>query len=379
MTLNLQGRRIRHFLPLLALSLALLINLAQAKTATKTAGKTATTTLSPKGEQQQSFVILQYHHVSSTTPRVTSTSPDEFEAHMAYLNEHATVMSLDSAINRLKNRLPFPKNAVAITFDDGFDNILENGHPILRQYQFPYTIFINPDEIGVSPSQLNWNEVKQMSEEGVLFANHTLDHIHLLDRFSEENDKAWLVRIQKNIESAEAKLMDELGYSLKWLAYPFGEFSIEVKNLIASMGYVGFGQQSGAVGPFSDITALPRYPAAGSYAKLESLRTKIHSLAMPITGLRPSKSLMQIGEVLEKIELETNFEGFSAAELACYFKGKSLEVTKTERGFSIQLNARFTPGRTRVNCTAPSSTDRSRYYWYSIPFFTAQEDGTFLD
>ena len=42
----------------------------------------------------RSFVILQYHHVSTETPRSTSVSPQELEQHMAYLAEYHTVISL---------------------------------------------------------------------------------------------------------------------------------------------------------------------------------------------------------------------------------------------------------------------------------------------
>lgn len=330
-------------------------------------------------QAENSFVILQYHHVSEDTPRVTSVSPAEFEAHMAYLAENNKVIALDEALRKLKNNEAFAERTVAITFDDGYKNILENGHPILQRYNFPYTIFINPAEISNSSVQLTWDEVKNMSEQGVLFANHTLDHLHLLDRYANEDDKAWLARIKNNIEQAETMLTEKLGYSLKWLAYPFGEYSNEVKSLLAEMGYIGFGQQSGAVGPKSDLQALPRYPAAGRYANLDTLKTKINSLAMPVTAVSPNKVVMLIEEKLNTVKIDVAFEDFSATQVACYFRGKSLAIKETSTGFSFDMNATFYPGRTRVNCTAPSKKDGSRYYWYSIPFFTAQDNGKYLD
>jgi len=328
---------------------------------------------------QHSFIILQYHHVSVDTPRSTSVSPEELEKHMAYLAEYHTVISLETALNGLKNKTSFPERAVVITFDDGYKNILENGHPILKKYGFEYTIFVNPAQIDLLSSQLSWEDVKKMSKEGVTFANHTLDHLHLLDRYPNENNANWLARIKQNINLAEELLSEQVGYSKKWLAYPFGEFDVNVKAMLKDMGYAGFGQHSGGVGQFSDMQSLPRYPAAGRYAKLDTLLTKINSLAMPVTTVTPPRYVMGIEEVIGEVKIDVLLDDIKFNRIGCYFSGDSLNITKTEKGFSFNIQSPFYPGRTRVNCTAPSIKEGNRFYWYSIPFFTPKADGTYLD
>jgi peptidoglycan/xylan/chitin deacetylase (PgdA/CDA1 family) len=325
------------------------------------------------------FVILQYHHVSTETPRSTSVSPQELEQHMAYLAEYHTVISLDAAVNGLANKTPFPDRAVVITFDDGHKNILENGHPILTKYGFEYTIFINPAHIVILGSQLSWSEVKKMSKEGVTFANHTLDHLHLLDRYPQENKASWLARVKQNINMAEGSLSQQLGYSKKWLAYPYGEFDVDIKAMLKEMGYIGLGQHSGGVGELSNMQSLPRYPAAGRFASLDTLLTKINSLAMPVTQVIPLRYVMAIGEVIGEIKVDVLLNDISFNRIACYFGGDPLPITKTEKGFSINIDSPFYAGRTRVNCTAPSVQQSDRFYWYSIPFFTPQKDGTYLN
>lgn len=345
--------------------------------AVKSSKNSDTTAEPPSGEL--SFVILQYHHVSTETPRITSVSPQELESHMAYLAEFHNVISLESALKGLKNKTPFPKRSVVITFDDGYKNILENGHPIFQKYGFEYTIFINPSQIGLFESQLSWDDVKQMTTQGVTFANHTLDHIHLLDRLPNENKKKWLERIKKNIKIAESELKEKLGYSKKWLAYPFGEYDVDVKDMLDDMGYVAFGQHSGGVGILSDMQALPRYPAAGNYADLETLRSKLNSLAMPVTQVRPDRNVVGTGEALGNVEIDVLMDDITFSRIACYFRGESVPINKTAKGFSININDAFYPGRLRINCTAPSNKESDRFYWYSIPFFTPKEDGTYND
>ena len=125
--------------------------------------------------------ILLYHHVSSSTPASTSISPETFKSHMEYLETHHTVVPLQDVVSAIQNNTTLPEKAVAITFDDGYANILDNAHPILAEMDFPYTVFINPNEIGVGPQQLTWEQVVAMHNDGVVFANHTLDHLHMLN------------------------------------------------------------------------------------------------------------------------------------------------------------------------------------------------------
>ncbi|MFT6268132.1 MAG: peptidoglycan/xylan/chitin deacetylase (PgdA/CDA1 family) [Alphaproteobacteria bacterium] len=326
----------------------------------------------------QNLVILQYHHVSTKTPNSTSVSPSVFESHMALLSENFHVVDLAEAIDKIQSRQALPNRSVAITFDDGFRNILENGHPILEKYGFPYTIFINPALIGESSHQLTWEQVKQMQPLAT-FANHTLDHAHLLTKSESEKSSSWLLRVMKDINQAEEIIETKLGYSKKWLAYPFGEFNLVLKEELQSQGYIGFGQQSGAVSVFSDFGALPRFPAAGVYANLDSLKTKINSFAMPVKTVFPLDNQFQVGDSLDFIELRVEDQDVRLTAIACYFKGTTLPIKKDADKLIIEVNHVFMPGRARINCTAPSNQFSGRFYWYSYPMFTANQKGEFLD
>ncbi|MBU2978367.1 polysaccharide deacetylase family protein [Alteromonas sp. C1M14] len=329
--------------------------------------------------QTNSAVILLYHHVSDTTPKSTSVSPATFETHMRYVAEHYTVLPLSEIIAAIKSNTPLPDKAMAITFDDGYANILTNGHPILAQYQLPYTVFINPDEIGKQRNQLTWQQIKQMTNEGVEFANHTLDHLHMLERLPGENEQDWLARIWKNVEDAESQIAEKTGQSLKFLAYPFGEYNQALAQKVSEEGYIGFGQHSGAVSQYSNLAALPRFPAAGPYANMKSLKVKMASLSMPVVSTtltnpeRASSSLT----AAQSITLDGDDVGLSQA--ACYFLGEKMPVKTDAKTLTYTLTAQLPTGRSRVNCTAPSHSQPGRYYWFSQPFFVAREDGSYPD
>ncbi len=323
--------------------------------------------------------ILLYHHVSSSTPASTSISPEAFKSHMEYLDAHHTVVSLQDVVSAIQHNTTLPENAVAITFDDGYANILDNAHPILADLGFPYTVFINPDEIGVGPKQLTWEQVIAMHNDGVVFANHTLDHLHMLNGEQAMGERAWLEKVWRNVESAEKKIEDKLDISLKYLAYPFGEYNTALANKLKAEGYIGFGQHSGAVGPSSDMQALPRFPAAGPYANLATLKTKLNSLAMPVTQSSHKDPRMTARNLSSPISLTIDSDDVRLTQVNCFFGGDPIETSLEENVLTFTLDETLPIGRSRVNCTAPSNAQSGRYYWYSTPFFVADENGNYPD
>ncbi|GAA0854990.1 polysaccharide deacetylase family protein [Aliiglaciecola litoralis] len=321
-------------------------------------------------------VILMYHHVSDQTPPSTSISAENFAKHMQYLAENHNVVSLPKLIESLKTSSPLPGKAVAITFDDGYQNIAQNAHPILRKHGFPYTIFINPDVIGNESQQLSWEEVAELQKEGVTFANHTSKHKHLL-LGSEQDD--WLDATLKDIEHAEAVLHEKTGHSHKLLAYPYGEYNQALSEAIQERGYIGFGQHSGAVSSNSNFGALPRFPAAGIYANLDTLKVKLNSLDMPVIATKIQQPQLTFADrqPTQTVTIETS--DILSNQLACYFEGQQISTQWQQSSFTFSFEKPLSVGRSRVNCTAPSQRHQGRFYWFSQPWFVPTEDHQWPD
>lgn len=314
-------------------------------------------------------VILVYHHVSTSTPPSTSISPTQFRQHLTFLSKNHNVVSLQEMVNKLKNKQPLPAKSVAITFDDGYRNILDNGHPILKEFGFPYTVFINPSVIGEREDQLNWQQIKSMHQQGVSFANHTQYHNHLLERQENESKQAWMARNVDDLLNAQKDIEAQLDSVPKFVAYPYGEYNESLKIAYQSMGFVGFAQHSGAVSSNSDFGALTRFAAAGVYANLESLKVKLNTLAMPIIKLAIEDPEVTSTERMpvQTIWLET--EDLRVGQLNCFLNGQSMAIEKQDNKVILALSEPLAQGRTRINCTTPSKSQSGRYYWYSQPWF----------
>ena len=324
-------------------------------------------------------VILLYHHVSNNTPKVTSVSPDTFRHHMQYLADNHNVLPLEQVIVALQKKQPLPDKTVVITFDDGYDNIYDNAHPILKEFAFPYTIFVTPPLIGKTNYQLNWQQVKRMASENASFANHGKQHNHLLSKNTEESQQDWLNRTMQDIEDAEEMLEKNIGYSLKYFAYPYGEFDKYLKAQLSAQGHVGFAQHSGAIASYSDFSALPRFPVAGMYSNIETLKVKLNSLAMPVTVISPEDPKVVLPVQNQNMSFNVKTEDLALHQITCFENGQILNKSLNGNTVSVEINQITQPGRYRVNCTAPSKSENQRFYWFSHPFFIPTAESEWLD
>jgi peptidoglycan/xylan/chitin deacetylase (PgdA/CDA1 family) len=99
--------------------------------------------------------ILAYHRVM-TTPDPTifefdleliSTSPERFREQMLLIKERFRPMRLSDVISALDTGMALPADAIAVTFDDGYDDNYNIAFPILRELGIPATFFVSTGHI----------------------------------------------------------------------------------------------------------------------------------------------------------------------------------------------------------------------------------------
>ena len=291
----------------------------------------ALTLSAPPSHAQGSAVVLQYHHVDVGTPSITSISPADFAAHLQYLDDNKfNILPLNEISKALQDGKELPDKVIAITFDDAYVSIYTEAYPLLRSKNIPFTIFVATDLVGSSRRYLNCQQPNEMSEHGALVANHTQSHLHLLRFLDEETQHQWQLRIRQEITGAQQEIENHLGELPKLFAYPYGEFNLDILALVADLGYIGFGQQSGAMGVNSNFLALPRFPMAGIYADLKSFKTKSNTLAMPIRSIN-IESLLQPGNFKPSLELHFTDPNLRTTQLTCYPPASSI----AGKGFAL--------------------------------------------
>ncbi len=318
-----------------------------------------------------SGVVLQYHHVATDTPASTSISPEDFRAHLEYLRDNGfNVVALDTMVDALRGGGELPDRAVAITFDDGHLSIYETAFPMLRSFGFPFTLFVStgPIDRGLR-GYMSWKQVVEMAAAGVLVANHMVEHPHMLAREEGESGAQWIARQREELLLAEAAIERHTGQSHRYLAYPYGEFNIAIKDLLAELDFVGFAQNSGAIGPSSDFLALPRYPLAGSFADLESARVKFATLPFNVRIIEPLSPVTSAPRPAVTLQFSpAEVGGYDLASLGCFANSQPIPMMWLDREAGIvrlEPESEFSGRRWRYLCTAPD-TGSHRFHWMSV-------------
>ncbi|WP_394390864.1 polysaccharide deacetylase family protein [Shewanella woodyi] len=316
----------------------------------------------------QAAVILQYHHVSASTPAITSVTPEQFREQMQYLAENDFIVKpLSQVVDAIKAEQEIPDKTVVITFDDGYRSIAKTAHPILKEYGFPYTLFVSIEPIKAKYREMmSWEELVLLSKEGAEIANHSWAHEHLIRKLEGETQKQWLARVEDNILKTEQEIALATGQNHKMLAYPYGEYNQAIESMLTRHGFIGLGQQSGAAGHYSSLTALPRFPVAGVYADLTSLKVKLHSLNMPVLSQNMSDPELKNGHWRPELKVTLDISDIYPHQMMCYIQGQGAKAPLWLSGneFSIRAELDLPVGRSRYNCTVPSKS-RTGYYWFS--------------
>ena len=167
--------------------------------------------------------ILTYHSVDPSGSVISVDEPT-LRRHAEWLAASpAAIVSVSELLD-----MPDDRDALAIVFDDAFENFGTVAWPILRDLGLPVTVFVVTGQVGKTNAWggreqaglptlplLDWTALGSLADEGVELGSHTRSHPHL-DRLEES-------RIIDEIEGAAEDIRAELGTRPGGFAYPYGD------------------------------------------------------------------------------------------------------------------------------------------------------------
>ncbi|MGL1832730.1 polysaccharide deacetylase family protein [Rhodocyclaceae bacterium SMB388] len=218
-----------------------------------------------------SISIMMYHQIgpfpklnrTMNLHRSTYCRVERFRAQMGWLARHGyTVLSMDQVLACVTGHRTTPPRAVALTFDDGYENFAEHAWPILRSHRFPATVYLISGLIGRpsswfaadgrdTPPLMSGARIRQLASEGCTFGAHTVSHAKLA-----EHDTA---RIRSEVRDCKTQIEDVLGQRINHFCYPYGSHDLRCLDAVAAAGYASATtcvRASASLG--DDPLALPR-------------------------------------------------------------------------------------------------------------------------
>ena len=321
-------------------------------------------------DESSSAVAFVYHRFGESKYPSTNITLEQFQTQLDYLQANDyNVWSLSQIIKHIEEKKRLPPKTVAITIDDAYYSLYANAYPMLKEKGYAFSAFVNTNAIdNGSKNYVTWDEMREMQKGGGEFFNHSLSHDYLLRKSTQTREET-RKRVLKEILLAQKRIDEELGEkSVKMLAYPFGEYDLETKNILKKRNIIGVTQTSGPIGERSDFQAIKRFPMAEMFANMKGFETKLNTIEFPIIAVLPKTPLLQEQNPPTLIvELER-----PVANVSCFLSsGERVNIEwLSKTSFKAWASKPLQGERELYTCTAPAKN--KKHYWYSHLFIVAK-------
>jgi biofilm PGA synthesis lipoprotein PgaB len=201
---------------------------------------------------------IMYHDVVAGRKQVWfDTTVAELRQHFEAIKQAGlTPIHIDQLYKHLRDGDPLPEKAILLTFDDAYLGLYENAYPLLKEYNYPATYFVQTGFVGVPTSKdhFTWDQMREMDASGLIdFAAHTVNHPPDLRVLDDD-------RLRREVFDCKAKLEQELGHPIYYFAYPEGNRDERVKRFLAEAGYrMAFTMDPGFTGQSPNLLEVRRF------------------------------------------------------------------------------------------------------------------------
>jgi len=175
--------------------------------------------------------ILMYHSLDeSKVGSYAAVEPDVFYNQMKFIKKFGyKVISLPEYCSLLKTKELIPHDLVVITFDDGYrDNLY--GIEVLKEFNYPATIFIIANKIGLKEYLLKEDIKEFLETTKVGIGSHTLNEAYLPDTEAKQ--------LKKEIFESKTALEKVFKREIDTFSYSIGGFTEEILGLVKEADYL---------------------------------------------------------------------------------------------------------------------------------------------
>ncbi len=187
--------------------------------------------------------ILAYHKVDNRIELgINSVPVSAFKSHIHYLqmNNYYSISLYDYVTGNYEQN--HKRHPVIITFDDADESVYHHAFPILESSGFSASLFVISDYVGKTNSwdykflnkkswHMNWNQLRELANNGWEIGSHTASHRDLTRLSSSE--------LHREVATSKEVISEKISKSVCFISYPFNRFNVKVLNQVKRSGYSG--------------------------------------------------------------------------------------------------------------------------------------------
>ncbi|MES2982176.1 MAG: polysaccharide deacetylase family protein [Verrucomicrobiota bacterium] len=277
----------RHSLYLwLALSTAAFCQVVEPQPATPNPAVTQVQELPDDGIR---VAVLGYHDFSETEPETAMRiRTSKFREQLETIRELGlAVIPMSDFIAWKNGEKTIPAKSVVITIDDGWKSVYTDAYPILKEFGYPYTIYLYKDYIDGGGKALTTAMVKELIKNGATIGSHSTSHPYpqTVKKHIKRGAKEYDQFLDIEMRDSKRYLEQQFKKNVTTYAYPGGFFTDEMLIKAEQVGYSHlFTVQPGKVNRNLPNNILPRYIILGNYDKIFEFATNFRDSAADAAG-----------------------------------------------------------------------------------------------
>ncbi len=308
----------------------------------------------------EGVLSIMYHRFNESKYPSTNISMEIFKDHVdLILGSNLTFYHPKDFINEFD--IPKKEKKILLTIDDAFQSFYDNAWPYLKKNKIPFVLFVSTEPVG-NNGYMNWEQIKEIerSEFGVI-GHHSHSHDYLIDK----SEEVFL----NDIKSSNQIFKERLGYVPTLFSYPFGEYSVFMKDYISQNFKIAFGQHSGIIDVNKNRFELPRFPINEKYGEIKRFKSIINYFPLEYKNLEPEEKKLSKENNPPKFRVKFFNDQRNIENINCYSnegdKWMKSKIKLVDKELTIEFREPFLPRRGRINC---SVNDNGKWRWFGTQF-----------
>ncbi len=185
--------------------------------------------------------ILGYHDFSEDLPETEMRiKTSKFRKQMEAIRQLGlNVITLQDFIAWKQNGKEIPENSILITLDDGWKSVYTDAFPILREFGYPFTLYLYKNYVDGGGKALTTPMIREMIAAGATIGSHSVSHPYpsTVKREKARGPEKFDAYLRKEIGASKAFLESRFKVTVPTYAYPGGFFTEEMHPLLEEFGY----------------------------------------------------------------------------------------------------------------------------------------------
>jgi peptidoglycan/xylan/chitin deacetylase (PgdA/CDA1 family) len=233
--------------------------------------------------------VLGYHDFSETEPetamRINTT---KFRKQMEAIRQLGiSVVSLEEFSAWKRGEKDIPEKSILLTYDDGWKSVYTDAFPILREFGYPYTLFLYKNYVDGGGKALTTPMIQEMIKAGATIGSHSVSHPYpiVFKSHRKKGPDKYDAFLRKEMGESKRFLESKFGVKAETYSYPGGFMTEEMLPLASEFGYTyAFTVQPGKVKRSTPDETLPRYMILGNYDRIFEFATTFRESQNPISA-----------------------------------------------------------------------------------------------